>query len=127
MINIKSRMLSGTDIDEPDIFRAALNNDPYELQLALKKGQRLDDLDKSSGATPLHFASWHGSFEFIVSALQDASVDPWLQDKRGSLALDYATRWREVAIMKELFQAMTGEELEVETHVPLKPPPPPER
>lgn len=75
---------------EPDIFRAAANDDPWELQAALDEGQSLDSRNvEFYRMTPMHLACVHRSAAFLQVALAN-EFNPWARDSNGRLAMDHA-------------------------------------
>ncbi len=88
---------SGGKIDkrkylEPDIFNAAMDDDVAEFRRALKKGQSLNDQHPKTKRTPIQTAILNKSLKFLEECLT-LEFNPWIVDKAGRNAADYA--WAE--------------------------------
>lgn len=73
----------------PNVFRAAVENDPVEMGLALSAGQKLDDIQPGTGFTPIHVACIRRSTAFLAEALKH-QFDPWVRDTNQRLPIDHA-------------------------------------
>lgn len=92
--------------NNPNLFRAARENDVEEMNQALASGKRLDEPDFENGFTPLHYAAFTGSADFIRAALDHPSADPWKRDHQGYLAIDHADARGDQVVSKLFFEAM---------------------
>ena len=73
--NTKMKLGDYENFEGPNIFRAALNDDLYEMALAIQAGQSLADQDDVTFQTPLHLAVVRKSYHFIKAAVElDASI-----------------------------------------------------
>lgn len=98
--------------DPPNIFRAARNNDPLELALALQDGQTLNDTeDPVMLLTPIHEACISRSTSFL-SAAMGVEFDPWQRDGMQRLAIDHARVENLTDFSKYLHQLMYPNEPE---------------
>lgn len=94
---------------QPDIFNAAANDDPIEMNLALQGGQSLDDADPDGAGTPLHLAAKIGALEFIKAAVANGNFDPWILDRNGRTALDHSRARGAIEAQTLLFSVMYPE------------------
>ena len=78
------------NFDPPDIFRAASNNDVFELQRALAEGQSLDTHHlEFYRMTPMHIACVRKSTDFLHEALSH-EFNAWTRDANGRISMDHA-------------------------------------
>lgn len=76
--------------DYPNIFKAAVEDDPAELKAALEAGQSLNDIEEDGvKMTPIQVACIKRSRDFLAEALT-ADFDPWIRDANQRLAIDHA-------------------------------------
>lgn len=83
-----AKHMDSTGKEKPDIFRAAREDDLYELRAALRDGQSLRMAYTATGLTPVHVAAMRGSVNFLRVAMQHDPQTAWIQD--GQLRLPFA-------------------------------------
>ncbi|MEX0283335.1 MAG: hypothetical protein AB3N23_01860 [Paracoccaceae bacterium] len=99
-----------TKRSEPNIFRAAKNDDVGEMLAALNSGQSLSTQDDEIlDRTPVHIAATRSSNKFLAAAAQQPSFDPWIRDANDRVAWDDARAFNNEDGMEILFQAMHGD------------------
>ena len=88
---VRSSIMQKTTTEgrDPDLFRAAMNDDVAELQAALRLGKSLDEQETDLLLTPIHVACIRGSSSFLRAASEHA-FNPWLRDNNERLAIDHA-------------------------------------
>lgn len=90
MVNVGVKPVDQLDKQPPDIFRAALNDDPIELRAALADGQSLDYQHRRFyNMTPMHLACAKHSLEFLKVAISE-KFNAWARDSDGRVSMDYA-------------------------------------
>lgn len=90
MVNLSMKPKDNKGKYNPDIFRAALNDDPIELSDALEVGQSLDTQNRGlNNMTPIHLACSKHSLEFLRVALSE-NFNAWSRDADGRVSMDYA-------------------------------------
>lgn len=99
----------GKEYVPPDIFRAAVNDDPYELALSIRDGQSLLDREHRYSRTPLHLAAQHGSTEFIRAALGCDEFDVWMLDANNYTPYDLSARRNDREAQRMFFSHMYPE------------------
>lgn len=87
---MKSRESSPRSTEPANLFLAARLDDVEMFDEALKSGQPINGIHPLSGKTPLHIAASWGSVRIIDHISGIESVDPWIFDKAGHTAFDYA-------------------------------------
>ena len=93
--------------EPPNIFRAAANDDPQELALALQDGQSLSEQDPHRLLmTPVHVAASYGSNAFLRAASSHATFDPWIRDANLRRPVEHASAYRNGEAHKILTDAM---------------------
>lgn len=103
--------------EPPDIFRAARDDDIYELRLALKDGQSIRSSQPVTSLTPLHIAAMRGSVRFVKVAMAHDPGAAWLQDGQLRTPFDHAAARRDRQSMAYLHNAMYPEStIEVPEH-----------
>lgn len=95
--------------EPPDIFRAAREDDLYELQLALQDGQTLRGGNLQTGLTPVHVAAMRGSVNFIRAAMEHDPETAWIQDNQLRMPFNHAAVRRDRQSMAHLHNAMYPE------------------
>lgn len=78
-----------TELENPDIFRAAQQDDVDEMNAALSAGQTLRDKGLND-VTPAHIASANNSLKFLKQATELDSGILDLRDFKGFRPIDYA-------------------------------------
>lgn len=106
MLRRNVRTKGSTKYEPPDIFRAAVNNDAYELSEAIRDGQSLLSRERKYARTPLHVAAQCGSIDFIRAATTYKDVDPWALDLNNYTAYDLAARRNDRDAQRVLFDIM---------------------
>ena len=92
--------------EPPDIFRAARDDDLYELRMALEDGQSLRSSQPSTALTPIHVAAMRGSVAFLKVAMEQDAGSSWLQDAQLRTPFDHAASRRDRQSMAYLHNAM---------------------
>lgn len=95
--------------DPPDIFKAARDDNLYELQLALQDGQSLRGGNLHTGLTPVHVAAMRGSVNFIRAAMEIDPETAWIQDNQLRMPFSHAAVRRDRQSMAYLHNAMYPE------------------
>lgn len=90
----------------PDIFLAAMRDDVPLLERALLSGEDINQVDPASGATPLHFATYFGSVNFVRRAAQEQNLQVQVYDREGRTPYLYAAERRDAEIKKIIFDLM---------------------
>jgi ankyrin repeat protein len=83
-----------TEADRQEIAHAARNNDTLAVQLMLQVGLPIDARGQH-GATPLHWAAWHGNLDMVNALLR---YSPLLEDAKNDFSatpLGWATHGSE--------------------------------
>lgn len=109
MPNKIAKKFDVTKEDPPDIFKAARDDDVYELNLALSDGQSLRDAQATTHLTPIHVAAMRGSVMFIRAAMEHDPEASWLQDGQLRTPFDHAAARRDRQSMAYLHNAMYPE------------------
>lgn len=91
MTNLKYREDLNTKGTDPDLFRAAENDDTEELAAALAMGQSLSTQEPRMMMTPIHVAAAKHANRFLEAAAQDPTFDPWIRDANKRVAFDHAS------------------------------------
>ncbi|WP_195820651.1 hypothetical protein [Roseobacter sp. MH60115] len=92
---------------DPNLFRAALNDDVGEMLDALSQGQSLSTQDDERlNFTPVHIAAERSSNKFLAAAAQHPSFDPWVKDANDRVPWDHARAFNNVKGMKLLHDSM---------------------
>jgi hypothetical protein len=111
MTNIMNKEDKSEKRSPPDIFRAAQNDDVFELQAALKAGQRLDEQRRDLvGMTPVHLACVFSSNNFLTAAASDESFNAWIRDNNLRVPFDHASAKNNLKAKIILFKAMYPDE-----------------
>lgn len=90
----------------PNIFLAAYFDDVAELRRARAAGQSLNEVNPITFKTPLHIAAIQGAENFILEAVQDRDLDPWIFDPSMRTAFDYSAMRKDRRAMRAIFGAM---------------------
>ena len=107
MSRVVEKVNYGEDEKPPDIFKAAYENDIYELARALDVGQRLTDRRKDlSGMTPVHVACLSSSNAFLAACVWHNSFDPWLRDDNLRTPFDHASARCNIRAQELLIRTM---------------------
>lgn len=109
MLNLNVRHKDGLRKEDPDIFRAAAEDDVGEMARALNDGQSLDQFDAGNSTTPLHIACANRSRNFLRAALEH-TFNPWVRDRNGRLAIDHAVANGITDVQEALFHRMYPDE-----------------
>lgn len=96
----------GSAKEEPDLFRAARQNDLAEMEAALNSGKCFTTLDPHTLMTPIHIAAIFGSLDFIVAAIETGTPEVhWAVchfDKAGNSPFEHALARRDFQTMAHL-------------------------
>ena len=107
MVKLTQMKDGNTQRSSPDIFRAAREDDPHELALAIKSGQTLNDLS-AENFTPLHIAAINGCERFVATACSEYDFDPWILDRNMRTAFDHASARSDKGSASALYEKMYG-------------------
>ena len=103
--------------DNPNLFRAAENDDVEELGRGLAAGRSLSEQDPAmAGMTPVHLASARGSENFLTAASRHPTFNPWLRDYNDRVPSDHASAFCNHGCMQILFDTMYGPVPPAEEH-----------
>lgn len=103
--NIRSN--DSIDKRPPDLFIAAVNNDVFEMEAALREGQSLSFRNPTDLLfTPVHVAASKGSLDFIQAAASHETFDVWARDANGRVAADHALAHRKTEVEQFLTHKM---------------------
>ena len=106
MVKLSVRKSEGESPTEPDIFHAALHDDPLEMAAAIQHGQTLDDVSADgSNMTPMHIACINKSSKFLNAALTH-DFDPWKRDVNERLPIDHARAQGMKNVQEKLYGMM---------------------
>ncbi|QAX31066.1 ankyrin repeat domain-containing protein [Leisingera sp. NJS204] len=92
--------------EPPDIFKAARDDDLYELRMALEDGQSLRTSQPTTALTPIHVAAMRGSVGFLKLAMEKDAGSSWLQDAQLRTPFDHAASRQDRQSMAYLHNAM---------------------
>jgi hypothetical protein len=104
-----AKHMGTTRKEGPDIFRAAREDDLYELRAALRDGQSLRVARLETGLTPIHVAAIRGSVNFLRVAMEHEPQAAWIQDVQLRLPFAHAAVRKDRQSMAYLHNAMYPE------------------
>lgn len=106
MVNLSMKPKDNSERYNPDIFRAARNDDPVELADALEVGQSLDTQNRGLyNMTPIHLACAKHSLKFLRVALRE-NFNAWSRDAAGRVSMDYAVAEGLEDVADQLFKKL---------------------
>lgn len=91
-----------------DIFASAMNDDVILMEQALASGQDINQIDPSTGRTPLHIAAIFGSINFVRRASQIPTIVPGRFDNFGYTPYLYASSRQDAAMRQILYDLSSG-------------------
>lgn len=91
---------------EPNLFRAAHDNDVSEMSAAIINGASLSDIEPVALMTPLHAAVLAYASDFLEAASKEETFDPWVRDVNGRTPYDHAVAIVNKPAMDILYEPM---------------------
>ena len=105
--NTNQKMDTTSKRRNPDLFRAAKENNIEEMADALEEGETLSDHRPDMlNMTPIHVACIYSSNKFLAAASNHETFDPWVRDDNLRLAFDHASAKKNKVAMNLLHAKM---------------------